>query len=301
MKMSPLAEVTDDDYQRLVAVNLTGAFNGMREGARRVRDGGRIINVSSGLTRFSFPGSSAYASMKGAVEVLTRGGDGAGGEAVVSDELDGVRVHRIREPERPRDLEEFIGWVDGMNDDMIAAGEELIESGRFDLVHGHDWLVARASAALARGGAIPFVTTIHATEHGRHHGCDGRERKCTPTLRRRKRVENDRLLVRLQTAAEKSALAGDTPANPGPRATLSGATDPAAVKTAVKKVADWELARMQGKYSQDWTIAIFGARRVAVAWNRNHQPHRASRSYPCHRTSMLWRGAAGLSACDPWL
>ena len=37
-----------------------------------INDGGRIVNVSSGLTRFAFPGSSSYASMKGAVEVLTR-------------------------------------------------------------------------------------------------------------------------------------------------------------------------------------------------------------------------------------
>jgi glycogen(starch) synthase len=126
--------------------------------------------IEGGLARHVRKLAEALGRQGTAVEVLTRGGDGAGGEAVVSDELDGVRVHRIREPERPRDLEEFIGWVDGMNDDMIAAGEELIESGRFDLVHGHDWLVARASAALARGGAIPFVTTIHATEHGRHQG-----------------------------------------------------------------------------------------------------------------------------------
>lgn len=37
-----------------------------------LNDGGRIVNVSSGLTRVSFPGSASYASMKGAVEVLTR-------------------------------------------------------------------------------------------------------------------------------------------------------------------------------------------------------------------------------------
>jgi NAD(P)-dependent dehydrogenase (short-subunit alcohol dehydrogenase family) len=37
-----------------------------------LNDGGRIINISSGLARFSFPGSSAYGSMKGAIEVLTR-------------------------------------------------------------------------------------------------------------------------------------------------------------------------------------------------------------------------------------
>ncbi|WP_438895021.1 SDR family NAD(P)-dependent oxidoreductase, partial [Bacillus cereus group sp. BC26] len=37
-----------------------------------IRDGGRIVNVSSGLTRVAMPGSAAYGSMKGAVEVLTR-------------------------------------------------------------------------------------------------------------------------------------------------------------------------------------------------------------------------------------
>ncbi len=37
-----------------------------------IADGGRIVNISSGLTRFAFPGSSAYASMKGAVEVMSR-------------------------------------------------------------------------------------------------------------------------------------------------------------------------------------------------------------------------------------
>lgn len=68
-----------------------------------------------------------------------------------------------------------------------------------------------------------------------------------------------------QTAAEKSALAGDTAADPGPRATLSTSTKPAAVKAAVKKVADWELARMQGKYSQDWTIATLYAGFMAAS------------------------------------
>jgi NAD(P)-dependent dehydrogenase (short-subunit alcohol dehydrogenase family) len=37
-----------------------------------IKDGGRIINIASGLTRFSYPGYAAYASMKGGVEVLTR-------------------------------------------------------------------------------------------------------------------------------------------------------------------------------------------------------------------------------------
>src|SRR6202042_3194288 len=40
----------------------------------------------------------------------------------------------------------------------------------YELVHGHDWLVGKASAELARRLSVPYVTTIHATEHGRHQG-----------------------------------------------------------------------------------------------------------------------------------
>jgi len=70
-KVSPLAEVGDEDYHQLVAVNLTGAFNGMREGARRVRDGGRIINLSTSVIGHYRPGLGVYAATKAAVEAMT--------------------------------------------------------------------------------------------------------------------------------------------------------------------------------------------------------------------------------------
>jgi glycogen(starch) synthase len=57
-----------------------------------------------------------------------------------------------------------------MNEDMLAAGAALASEHSYDLVHGHDWLVGRASAALAEKLDVPYVTTIHATEHGRHQG-----------------------------------------------------------------------------------------------------------------------------------
>ncbi len=53
---------------------------------------------------------------------------------------------------------------------MLAAGVELGDRYDFDLVHGHDWLVAMACDHLARRFDAPLVTTIHATEHGRHQG-----------------------------------------------------------------------------------------------------------------------------------
>ena len=80
-------------------------------------------------------------------------------------------VHRVREPEFPKDdLDAFVAWVDAMNDDMRAAGAALGDAIAFDLVHRHDWLVARRCAELARRLKCPWLVTVHATEHGRHQG-----------------------------------------------------------------------------------------------------------------------------------
>ena len=100
------------------------------------------------------------------VHVLTRGDEAMEAE----EEVDGVIVHRVREPRRPRDLGEFVTWIEHMNSDMLAAGIHLRERLDFDLVHGHDWLVASAGDHLARLLRCPLVVTIHATEFGRHQG-----------------------------------------------------------------------------------------------------------------------------------
>ena len=71
MTLAPIAEVTDEDFDRLIAVNLKGSFNAMREAARRVRDGGRIINLSTTLVGSRMQGYGAYAATKGAIEVMT--------------------------------------------------------------------------------------------------------------------------------------------------------------------------------------------------------------------------------------
>ncbi len=100
------------------------------------------------------------------VHVLARGLEVSPPE----EELDGVMVHRVREPERPRDLSEFVTWVEHMNADMLAAGVEVGDRYDFDLVHGHDWLVAVAGDHLANRFRCPLAVTIHATEYGRHQG-----------------------------------------------------------------------------------------------------------------------------------
>jgi len=70
--MAPFAEVTEADFDALVNVHLKGVFFLTQKLLPMIADGGRIVNVSTGLTRFIVPGLSAYASIKGAVEVLTR-------------------------------------------------------------------------------------------------------------------------------------------------------------------------------------------------------------------------------------
>jgi glycogen(starch) synthase len=100
------------------------------------------------------------------VHVLTRGQE----ESPVEEDMEGVIVHRVREPRRPRELGEFVTWIEHMNADMLAAGVELGDRFSFDVVHGHDWLVAVAGDHLAKRFRCPFVVTIHATEYGRHQG-----------------------------------------------------------------------------------------------------------------------------------
>jgi glycogen synthase len=101
-----------------------------------------------------------------AVHVLTRGREGDPPEEVRA----GVTVHRVAAPPTPRDLDVFLAWVDALNERMVATGVALAPGGGFDVVHGHDWLVAAAAAALADRLRVPYVTTIHATEYGRHQG-----------------------------------------------------------------------------------------------------------------------------------
>lgn len=67
-----VAETTEKDFDKLFNVHLKGVYFLTQTLLPMLNDGGGIINISSGLARFSFPGYSAYAVMKGAVEVFTR-------------------------------------------------------------------------------------------------------------------------------------------------------------------------------------------------------------------------------------
>jgi NAD(P)-dependent dehydrogenase (short-subunit alcohol dehydrogenase family) len=70
--MAPFAEVTEVDFDLLMNIHVKGVFFLTQKLLPVIADGGRIVNLSTGLTRFIMPGLSAYAAAKGAVEVLTR-------------------------------------------------------------------------------------------------------------------------------------------------------------------------------------------------------------------------------------
>jgi len=69
---APFSATTEADFDQMVNIHLKGVFFLTQKLLPRIADGGRIVNLSSGLARFATPGYAAYAIMKGAVEVLTR-------------------------------------------------------------------------------------------------------------------------------------------------------------------------------------------------------------------------------------
>ncbi|NVN93386.1 MAG: SDR family oxidoreductase [Desulfuromonadales bacterium] len=69
---APFMETTEEQFDRLMNIHFKGTFFLTQKLLPIMKDGGRIVNISSGLARFSFPGYAAYAAMKGGVEVLTR-------------------------------------------------------------------------------------------------------------------------------------------------------------------------------------------------------------------------------------
>jgi len=67
-----IAETTEEQFDQLMDVHVKGPFFLTQKLLPLMADGGRIVNVSTGLARFTLPGHAAYASAKGAVEVMTR-------------------------------------------------------------------------------------------------------------------------------------------------------------------------------------------------------------------------------------
>lgn len=83
MRLAPFSDMADEDFDRMMAVNVKGSFNVMREAARRVRDGGRIIALSSSITQLRSPTYGPYAASKGAQDFFAN---------VLAKELEGRMI-----------------------------------------------------------------------------------------------------------------------------------------------------------------------------------------------------------------
>jgi 3-oxoacyl-[acyl-carrier protein] reductase len=83
MKLATVAESDDALFDRQVSINLKGTFNTLREAAKRLREGGRIVNLSSSVVGLYQPTYAAYAATKAGVEAMTH---------VLSKELRGRNI-----------------------------------------------------------------------------------------------------------------------------------------------------------------------------------------------------------------
>jgi 3-oxoacyl-[acyl-carrier protein] reductase len=69
----PIEQVRFEDYQKMIAVNVTGVFVATQEAVRHMREGGRVVHIGSSMTKYaSFPGASLYTLTKGAITGFNR-------------------------------------------------------------------------------------------------------------------------------------------------------------------------------------------------------------------------------------
>jgi 3-oxoacyl-[acyl-carrier protein] reductase len=138
--LAPVADMSDEQVDRLIDINLKGTFNTLREAAKRLRDNGRIINFSSSVVGLLQPGYGMYAASKAAVEALT---------SVLAKELRGrsITVNAIAPGPTATDL-----FFDGKSPELV---ERLVKMSPLErLAQPMDIAAAVSFLAGADGGWI---------------------------------------------------------------------------------------------------------------------------------------------------
>ncbi|ACI56366.1 short-chain dehydrogenase/reductase SDR [Rhizobium leguminosarum bv. trifolii WSM2304] len=152
MMLSSLAEADDANFDRQIAVNLKGTFNTLREAARRLRDGGRIINFSTSVVGLKLEAYGVYAATKAAVETLT---------AIMAKEMRGrnITVNAIAPGPVATDLflngksEELITRMAKMNPlERLGTPEDIAAAVAFLAGPGGGWI--NGQTLRANGGMI---------------------------------------------------------------------------------------------------------------------------------------------------
>ncbi|EJC67802.1 dehydrogenase of unknown specificity [Rhizobium leguminosarum bv. viciae WSM1455] len=108
MMLSALAEADDANFDRQIGVNLKGTFNTLREAAKRLRDGGRVVNFSTSVVGLKLETYGVYAATKAAVETLT---------AIMAKEMRGRNITVNAVAPGPVATELFLN---GKSDELIA-------------------------------------------------------------------------------------------------------------------------------------------------------------------------------------
>ena len=173
------------------------------------------------------------------VHVLSR----SGGHLPAEELRHGVVVHRVREPEFPKDVNAFVRWVDQMNADMYELGVGLCEQLDFDLVHSHDWLVADVAQRLAERISCPWLVTVHATEFGRHQGwVSSYPQSHIHAVERHMVAASDRVITCSHYMRGHVATVLDAPL--GEITVIQNAVDPSDLKVPV------DLDRLRARFAQ---------------------------------------------------
>ncbi|MGD8504106.1 MAG: SDR family oxidoreductase [Syntrophobacterales bacterium] len=138
LSTKPIAEVTEEDFDNLFAINVKGTFFACQQAALHMREGGRIINLSSTVTRLMLPSYGIYSASKGAVEQITR---------VLAKELGerGITVNAVSPG--PTDTELFRA---GKTDEQITTMAQMAAFGRLGQVEDIADVVAFLASEEAR-------------------------------------------------------------------------------------------------------------------------------------------------------
>jgi glycogen(starch) synthase len=122
--------------------------------------------IVGGLGKHVHRLSTALAEEGHTVHVVTRDHP----DAPPEEEVDGVHVVRVGEYPPIVPFDELIPWVMQFNVGVLERATKILLEEQVDLVHAHDWLVAYAAAGVKNLFDLPLVSTVHATEYGRHQG-----------------------------------------------------------------------------------------------------------------------------------
>jgi glycogen(starch) synthase len=124
--------------------------------------------VVGGLGRHVHALSTSLAAAGHEVTVVTRHAPGA----PLEEYAEGVRIVRAPEdpPLFPLATPSLLAWTMAFNHTLTRAALRAAESGEYDVIHAHDWLVTHTAVTLKEHLDLPLVATVHATEAGRHQG-----------------------------------------------------------------------------------------------------------------------------------